>query len=462
MPGSFVTQSRHPGESHFRHAWDEFAASAGFLLPAPPCRVVHCRRLKRAPGTTAATSLVIASMIGTGVFTSLGYQLPTLHSGPQILFLWLLGGIVAICGALSYAAVAGHLPRSGGEHHFLGTLFHPALGFMAGILSVVVGFAAPTALSAIAFAEYLRKAFPGLPVIPTAALVILLGTAAHAFGTRTSARVQLASTALKLALILAFLIAALILPGKGDIRWQIQPGSDLAGVLQPAFAVSLFFVFYAYSGWNAAVYGLEDWDQPGRTVRRALIGGTLIVTFLYLALNTAFLHAAPVAALRGEAAVGEIAARHLLGAQAAKTTAILFAVGLFASVSAMLWAGPRVLSAMGRSLPSLAFLTRPRTALLVITALALTFVFASPFRELVLYTQTGLVVCTLLTAAGVFRLPRPRPIIPAGIFIAFSSFVVIRSMLTEPLPTFAGLATAALAAILWSVLKPSSPSPPPP
>ena len=396
-------------------------------------------------------------MVGTGVFTSLGYQLPALTSAPQILLLWLLGGIVAVCGAWSYAAVASHLPRSGGEHHFLGTLFHPALGFMAGVLSVIVGFAAPAALSAIAFAEYLAKAFPGLPVTPVAAAVIVLGSTAHAFGTRTSARVQLASTGLKLTLILAFLAAAALLPGKGDIRWQPDPAADLAGILQPAFAVSLFFVFYAYSGWNAAVYGLEDWHQPGRTIRRALIGGTLIVTLLYLALNSAFLHAAPVDALRGQAAVGEIAARHLLGPDAARWIAVLFAAGLFASVSAMLWAGPRVLSAMGASLPALAVLQRPGVPLAILTTLALAFVLASPFRELVLYTQTGLVVCTLLTVLGVFRLPTPRPVLPACVFLAFSAFVVLRSVITDPVPTLAGLATAALSAMLWIPLKPAKP-----
>ncbi len=454
----FFIDSPASGQSHFRHeglAPRRFPRN--FALPADPWRGVDCRGLKQAPGTAAATSLVIASMIGTGVFTSLGYQLVGLSSGPQILLLWLLGGLLALCGALSYAAVAAHLPRSGGEHHFLGTLFHPALGFMAGVLSVVVGFAAPTALSALAFAEYLGKAFPGLPAAPTAAAVVLLGSTAHAFGTRTSARVQLAATALKLGLILAFLVAAVFLPGKGDIRWSPEPATDFAGVLQPAFVVSLFFVFYAYSGWNAAIYGLEDWDQPKLTVRRALVGGTILVTLLYLALHVAFLHAAPVAALRGEAAVGEIAARHLLGPSAAKTTAILFAVGLFASVSAMLWAGPRVLAAMGDSLPSLRLLRSPRTSLGIIGGLALVFVFASPFRELVLYTQTGLVVCTLLTTAGVFRLPRPRPVIPACLFLGFTSFVVIRSIVTDPLPTLAGLATAALAAILWFPLK----SPPP-
>ncbi|MCH7228859.1 APC family permease [Haloferula sp. A504] len=422
--------------------------------------------MKRAPGTFAATALVIASMIGTGVFTSLGFQLPDLTSGPQILVLWALGGIIALCGALCYSAVAEALPRSGGEHHFLTELYHPSLGFMAGILSAIVGFAAPTAITAIAFGEYLHKALPSVPVQAAAVVVILLGSAAHAISSRTSARVQLAATGLKLLLILLFLGAVILLPGEGDIRWTPEPATDFAGILQPAFAISLFFVFYSYSGWNAAVYGLEEWDQPERTVRRALIGGTLVVTLLYLALNAAFLRAAPVEALRGEVAVGEISARHLFGDRAAAPISLLFAVGLFASVSAMLWAGPRVLAAIGRSTPALRLLKprkeAPVVALGLQTALALGFVFATGFRELVTYTQTGLALCTLLTVAGLFRLRDRvnlgRLMLPIVVFLAMTLFVVIRSLAADPVPTLAGLATAVGVAIAGYFLTHRSPS----
>ena len=405
-------------------------------------------------------------MVGTGVFTSLGYQLPSLNSGPQILFLWLIGGIIALCGALCYATIAKALPKSGGEHHFLGELYHPALGFMAGLLSAIAGFAAPTALSALAFGEYLHKALPHIPVTVSAAVVILIGTAAHAISATTSARVQVAATALKLILIFAFLAAAFFLPGNGDIRWQAEPATDIKAIFQPAFATALFFVFYAYSGWNAAIYGLEEWKQPDRAVRRALIGGTLLVTVLYIGLNAAFLHAAPVDALLGQVAVGEISARFLLGESAAKPVAILFALGLFASVSAQLWAGPRVLAAMGRSTPALAFLTPksgpPGIALIIQSTLALAFVFLSTFRDLVNYTQTGLTLCTMLTVAGVFFLRKKlstsefrRLLVPALIFLAMTAFAIVRSIVAEPLPTLAGLATAFACTLLWFALQPS-------
>ncbi|MEP4078499.1 APC family permease [Haloferula sp.] len=418
----------------------------------------------RPPGTPAALALVIASMIGTGVFTSLGYQLPALQSGPQIIFLWALGGIIALCGALCYAAVAKALPRSGGEHHFLGELYHPSLGFMGGLLSAIAGFAAPTALSAIAFGEYLHKAAPAIPVTVAAIVVIILGMLAHAFSSSASARIQLTATTLKLLLIFAFLIAAILLPGKGDIRWTVEPAEDLDSILQPAFAISLFFVFYSYSGWNAAIYGLEEWSQPDRTVRRALVGGTLIVAVLYIALNSAFLHAAPVDELRDETAVGEIAARSLFGKSAAAWISGLFAAGLFASVSAMLWAGPRVLAAMGRSTPALSFLNptngTPLIALSIQGGLAILFVLLATFRDLVKFTETGLILCTMLTVAGIFvRRDRfagqhLRLALPATIFLAMTSFVVIRSIFVAPVPVLLGLTTALLAVVLFFILNP--------
>ncbi|MGB1128848.1 MAG: APC family permease [Haloferula sp.] len=414
----------------------------------------------KSPGAFAATSLVVASMVGTGAFTSLGYQLFDLDSGPQILLLWLLGGVIALCGALCYAAIARALPQSGGEHHFLGELYHPSLGFMAGILSAISGFAAPTAITAMAFGAYLHSAIPSINATSASLLVILAGTVAHMASATTSARVQTAATGLKLVLILAFLVAAVILPGEGDIQWSIQPTHDFDRILQPGFAISLIYVLYAYSGWNAAVYGLEEWKEPAKTVRRALIIGTLLVTVLYIALQAAFLSAAPVDELRGVIEIGHVAATSLFGETAAQPVAGLFALGLFASVSAMLWAGPRVLAAMGRTTPSLAFLVPrsgvPRIALYVQMALALTLVASTGFASLITYTLIGLTVSTMLTVGGIFILHRRTPgqisrtlFIPATIFLAMTGFIVVRSIITEPIPSLIGLATVVVTAVLW-------------
>lgn len=403
-------------------------------------------------------------MIGTGVFTSLGYQLFDLDSGPQILLLWLIGGMIALCGALCYAAIARALPRSGGEHHFLGEIYHPSLGFMAGILSAISGFAAPTAITAMAFGAYLHSSLPMVSTSVAGMLVILIGTVAHMASATTSARVQTAATGLKLLLILAFLVAAMVLPGERDVRWTIEPATDLDRIMQPGFAVALIYVLYAYSGWNAAVYGLEEWKEPTRTVRRSLIVGTALVTVLYVALQAAFLHAAPVEDLRGVIEIGHVAATSLFGAEAARPISALFALGLFASVSAMLWAGPRVLAAMGRTTPSLAFFNPrsgvPRTALYVQMALALALVAWTGFASLITYTLIGLTVSTMLTVAGVFVLHRrdpstmPRTLwLPAAIFLAMTGFIVVRSIITEPVPSLIGLGTIVITTALWFPLQ---------
>jgi len=419
-------------------------------------------------GAFAATALVVASMVGVGVFTSLGFQLFDLNSGPQILFLWALGGLIALCGAFCYAEVAAMLPRSGGEYHFLRSIYHPSLGFMAGMLSAFAGFSAPTAITALAFGEYLHKAIGGIPVQHAAAGVILLGTAAHAVSTKTSARVQVAATGLKLLLILIFIGAAWTMEGKGDIRWTPDFKIDSLAVLTPGFAVALLYVTYSYTGWNAAVYGLEEWNDPQKTVRRALLWGTVLVAVLYVGLNASFLHSAPVADLKGQEAVGHIAATSLFGEEAARMVSGLFALGLFASASALLWAGPRVLGAMGRNMRSLSFFAPrkdvPHLALLFQMIVALVLVYAAGLRDLMEATQIGLTLSTSLVVAGsmVMRvrapeLPRPVKIpfypLPPLIFLTMAGFVIVYSAIQNPKTTLAGAGVAIFFAVVWFPLK---------
>lgn len=360
----------------------------------------------RKPGLPAATSLVVASMIGTGVFISLGFQLYDFRSGPQIMALWIMGGLIALCGAISYARLAEIMPRSGGEFRYLGETYHPSLGFMAGLLSAVVGFTFPTAITALALGGYLQKAVPWIDARTAAAVVVVIGAAAHGMGARVSGRVQLASTAIKLLLIGFFLIAALVMPGKGDIRWSFSAAEDLPALGTPAFAIALYYVFYSYSGWNAAVYGLEEWDQPEKTTRRALCIGTVIVIALYAGLNAAFLKAAPVAALRGNQELAHASAAALFGDGTGRLVSGLFALGLFASVSALLWAGPRVLAAMARETPALGFFAAhhgvPLRPLLFQTIIAVALVLIADIEFLITYTQTGLALCTLLSVAALF------------------------------------------------------------
>lgn len=413
-----------------------------------------------------AIALVVASMVGTGVFTSLGFQVRDVPSGPAILFLWLLGGVLALCGALSYAELVAAIPKSGGEYRFLGSLFHPSLGWAAGVLSLVLGFAAPAALAAIAFGSYAHRAWDALPPRWMAAAALLGVMAAHLRSVRVSARFQTATTALKLLLIAGFIIAAFLTPGRGDVRWTPDFSADLRLVMQPAFAVSLLFVFYAYSGWNAAVYIAEEVEQPRRTVVLAVLFGTAAVAALYLLANAAFLKAAPVGELSGVVEVGHVAANSLFGPSAAAGFSLLLSAGLIATVSAQIWAGPRVMAAIGRDLPALgglAVLNRggvPARATWLVTALALGFVAIGDFGKLLAFTQSGLTVCSMLTVASVFQARRmklapngafrcPWFPLPPLVFIALSLAVLVWSFVGDPLAAWAGLGTCLLAWFLY-------------
>jgi APA family basic amino acid/polyamine antiporter len=420
-------------------------------------------------GTLPAAALVVSSMVGTGVFTSLGYQVRDIPSGPGILLVWALGGLVALCGALSYAELAGALPRSGGEYHFIGRLYHPSLGWMAGLLSAVVGFAAPTALAALALGSYVHRALPQVSASAAAVVALVAVTGGHLLTLKTSARLQTVATALKLTLILGFIVAAFLKTGHGDIRWEIRPRADFEIITQPAFAVALLFVFYAYSGWNAAVYMLEELEDERRTVARSLVWGTLLVMGLYVLLNAAFLKAAPVADLAGVTEVGHVAAQALFGEGAARWFSGLLALGLVATVSALVWAGPRVLHVMGRDFHFLRVLAArnrhgiPVAATLILSGMALVFVLTGDFSQLLTYTQFALTLCAFLTVFGIF-IVRRRPAregafrcplypLPPLVFLAMTGFVMVRSLVAEPGPTLAGMATVLLAWLCYFPLR---------
>jgi len=328
---------------------------------------------------------VVANMIGTGVFTSLGFQLVEFKSTFPLLLLWVVGGAAAFCGAVSYAELGAAIPRSGGEYAFLSRVYHPAAGFVSGWVSATIGFAAPTALAAITFGEYLAQVFPSLPPSGSAATLVVLLAGVHATTYRNSSLFQRSFTAAKVVLIAAFCLAAFtltpdpqpvsLLPVQGD--WDLVFGS--------AFAVSLIYVSYAYTGWNAATYLTAEISRPQRTLPKVLAGGTLLVAVLYTALNYAFLRAAPVDAMEGRVEVGYVAASHVFGAAAGRAAGLVLALLLVSTASAMVMAGPRVLQAIGEDYPFFRHLSRtnrprsPAAALGAQATLALFFVATAPF-----------------------------------------------------------------------------------
>jgi APA family basic amino acid/polyamine antiporter len=365
-----------------------------------------------------ASAVVIANMIGTGVFTSLGYQLVDIKSGFAILALWVIGGITALCGALCYAELGAALPRSGGEYNFLARTYHPCLGFVSGWISATIGFAAPVALAAITFGSYLSSAIPGLSPKWLAVGLIVAATAAHAGTRRRSSHFQSIFTGFKITLIVSFCLMCWLLVDKPQLLSFLPQHGDGALLLSGSFAVSLIYVNYAYTGWNSVTYLIGEVDGAQRKLPRILVGSTLIVMVLYVALNVSFLHVAPISALEGQVQVGYIAAQHVVGPAGAAAMSIVLSLLLISTVSAMTIAGPRVLQVMGedyRVFRRLAVQNAdgiPTLAIIVQGALALAFVLTASFESILVFSGFTMDLNSLLTVFGVFVLRWRQPDLP--------------------------------------------------
>ena len=364
----------------------------------------------------AATSVVVANMIGTGVFTSLGFQLVDLQSTFPLLLLWVVGGAAAFCGAVSYAELGAAIPRSGGEYTFLSRIYHPLVGFVSGWISATIGFAAPTALAAITFGTYLSSVFPSLSPTWLGIALVLGLTGVHATTHRNSSLFQRGFTTVKVVLIVAFCLAAATLADPAQPVSLLPVAGDGSLVFSSAFFVSLIYVSYAYTGWNAATYLTGELADPQRTLPRVLGGGTLLVMVLYVGLNYAFLKAAPMDAMAGRIEVGYVAATHAFGPAGAAIMGVTLAVLLVSTVSAMVMAGPRVLQVIGEDYPSFRRLGRtnrdgiPAVAIVTQAGLSLVFIATASFETILVFAGFTLGLNSLLTVAGVFvlRVREPR------------------------------------------------------
>lgn len=389
---------------------------------------------------SVAIMLVIANMIGTGVFTSLGYQVGPLPSGFTILTLWLLGGVVALCGALTYAEIATTLKKSGGEYLYLSKIFHPTLGFLSGWMSALVGFAGAISAVAIAIGEYATEAI-GISTKVIAVLAILLVSVIHWFGVKTGGRAQTFLTGLKLTLIAFFCIAPFFINSvnKTEIHFLPQSG-DWDLILSPGFAISLVFVVYAYTGWNASAYIAGNLDNPSRNLPVSLVLGTVLVTLIYLSLNGMFLYTATFQELQGQNDIGNVVAHKLFGSKAGFIFSGIFSFALLSTLSAMTIAGPRVTEAMGEDYPLLKSFTSknkydmPYLAILVQAGWSIFLVLVSSFKEIIQYISVSLSIFTVITVFGIFFLRKrntttdhfkiPLYPIPPVAFIACTSWMI--------------------------------------
>lgn len=427
------------------------------------------QRPRRSIGFYTACAIVIANIIGTGVFTSLGFQLPDIHSGFALLMLWIVGGIAALCGALSYGELSAALPRSGGEYHFLSRIYHPALGFMAGIVSATVGFAAPIALAAMAFGKYFQGVFGfGSPVILSFAIVWPVALF-HLGNLKVGSVFQNLWTLVKLLLIGVLIGAGFLVDSKQPISF-LPSGDDAMPIFGRPFAVALVYVMYSYSGWNAASYITGEIKRPEKNVPRSLLFGTLVVIVTYTALNAVFLMTTPAQEMSGQLEVGLIAGKHIFGENGGRIVGGIICIGLISAISSMTWIGPRVTMSMGEDNPLIRFLARKNRAGIPFNAILLQLVIVNlllltrSFDGVVKYIGFALLFCSLLTVIGVMVLRQTRPDLPRPykvwayplpplIFSAITIWMMIYLLRSNPTESLAGLATIAAGLVLYVFTK---------
>lgn len=431
---------------------------------------------KQKIGLTGAIAVIAACMIGTGVFTSLGYQVFNgeygIKSNFAILVLWATGGLVALCGARVYAELAKRIPGSGGEYNYLSRIYHPAVGFLSGWVSATIGFAAPIALSSMAFGGYFAKIVPFVhPMIP--ALIVALGAMFVNFmGLSLSEMVQKGTTYLNLTLIVILIFCGIFIAGNVEHFTFSITNADWRDVFSNSFAVSLVYVSYAFSGWNAVTYVAGDVKDPERNVPRSLVWSVILVATLYVMLNFVFLYRVPHEALAGQVEVGAIAAQAIFGEVGEKLVSGLICLGLLASVLAMTIAGPRLTEKMGQDIKGLGFLTKknskgaPIVAIAIQTSIAVLLVLTNSFGAVLRYVGFTLALFTLLTVSGLFvvRFIKKQKfdasfkganitIVAAVIFIILEIWMLYYMLTDKPEEAISGLITVFIGLTVYLAVR---------
>jgi len=438
--------------------------------------------LLRQLGLVSATALVISNMVGTGIFTTTGFLAGDLGAPGMVLGIWVVGAIVALAGAFCYSELGINFPSSGGEYVYLTQAYGPTWGFMEGWISFTAGFSAPIALAALAFSDYLGYFFPAVKQASSTAIgpftvggaqmvasALIAGFAVlNLFGIRLAASVQNVLTAVKLSVIVGFLVFAFAV-GKGDwghfeqaaVRTSTSP-------LWEQFATSLIFIYVAYSGWNAATYVAEELRTPERTLPLALTLGTALVAALFVGLNLAYIYAQPLEQMKSVVAVGSLAASNLFGPEVASLFSGLMAVSLLATVNAMVTIGPRVYYAMAQNkafFPAAARVHEqwrtPHIAIAMQAVCAVAMCFLS-FRDLMFYVGFLLNAFSVLAVASLFVFRKRAgwqrlgvvnfawPLIPA-FYILVGAWVAGSGFLMRPSVSLAALGTVALGAFAYKI-----------
>jgi APA family basic amino acid/polyamine antiporter len=429
-------------------------------------------------GLFSVTNIVIANMIGAGIFTTSGLLLADLKSPILMLVLWLFGGLVAIAGAMCYGEVGATIPKAGGEYAFLSELYNPLMGFLSGWISFFVGFSAPIAASSIGFSEYLYRASPeifewwGFELSITkkifSILIVLVFTMVHLQGIKFGAKVQDYLTVLKISL-LAGLVFVGFLFGTGDMNnFIIEEPVVLDFGGWKSIALALMWISFSFSGWNASTYIGSEIKNPKRNLPWSLFIGTGVVILLYLSLNILFVYAIKPSEMEGVIAIGGLAMSKMFGISADQIMSLLISFALFSSISAFIILGPRVYYAMATEGYFFKFAARvsstykvPTYSILFQAAIAIVLIMIGSLDQIFTYMGFALSIFPILVAYSIFKLRRTNrsklilpgyPWIPA-FFILVGLVLHILALIERPLESVIAILTVLLGVPAFYLFK---------
>ncbi|MBC2696540.1 MAG: amino acid permease [Desulfobacteraceae bacterium] len=426
-------------------------------------------------------------MVGTGIFTTSGFIMEELGNPQAMLLCWLVGGVFALCGALCYGELGAMFPRAGGEYVFLRESFGKGMGFLSGWISLIVGFSAPIAAAAIAFATYFFCILPASfsakltapfleigilvisPISMLAITVIIIFSLIHYHSVFLGARVQNSLTVFKIGLIIVFVVAGFCM-GNGSTE-NFSQGLEISLIFQDKFAISLIFITFAYSGWNAAAYLGGEIKNSTRNIPLALFTGTALVVCLYLFLNIVYIYALSPGEMSGVLEVGTKSAVALFGDNISRYFSGAIAIGILSVLSAMIMTGPRVYYAMARDGVFFELFGKinglrqtPVFAILLQAGIAIIMVITASFDKLLLYIGFTLSLCAMLTVVGMMllRIKKPDlkrsyktfgyPVTPL-LFISGNLWIIYFCIKSRPITSLFGLGTIGLGVLFYTYFK---------
>jgi len=438
--------------------------------------------LVRKLGLLSVIAIIVADMVGTGIFTTSGLVMKNIQNPWSMVSLWAIGGLIALTGAFCYAELSAAMPYAVGGYMFLSQLFHPLVGFLSGWVSFIVGFSAPVAATSIGISEYMLQAFPGIQELGSVAgisgsflfqkgmaiVIILFFALIHIRGIEPGAKIHNAFTTLKITMIAGIIILGFSLGTGSFDHFSLGTQSDFSFKGFKSFGLSVMWIMFAYTGWNAAAYIGSEVKNPGKNLPRSLLIGTAIVIVMYVLLNILFVYAIPPEEMAGVISIGGLAVKNLFGIGFGRIFSLLIAIGLLSTISSLIILGPRIYYAMAREGNFFSFAAKvhpktqvPHLSIFIQVLVAVVIALMGAFDEILTYMGFALGIFPILAVFGVFILRKQNqssyllpgyPIIPS-LFIIANLLILFLGFSERPVESSIAILTVLIGIPLYYVFQ---------